>query len=355
MENGPTLFIPGPVEVEASVLAAQEHRMENHRGKAFKEVLACLHGNLQGIFQTKQRVFLLSSSGTGANEAALANIIGPDDRVLCVSNGEFGQRLCEQSKLYSQNVEVLDFGWGAGAHADKVAERIDSFKPDIVTVVQNDTSTGVQNPVKEISFAAKAAGALVVVDSVSSLGGADLRFDEWGIGACASAAQKCIGGTPGLSFLAVSDEAWEKIAARKSIPTFYFNLPRYERFWTTVAETPFTPAISPAFALDVALQELHAEGLESSFARHAKAADSVRKVVAELGYELFAEEGYRSNTLTAFWAEGAQAKKQALLQAGFEIGAGFKDYKDKLLRIGHMGRFDELRLQELLEALGKIS
>jgi aspartate aminotransferase-like enzyme len=216
-------------------------------------------------------------------------------------------------------------------------------------MVHNDTSTGVQNPVKQVCTLAGEAGALTFVDSVSGLGGAELEFDSWGVDVCAGASQKCIGGTPGVSFVAVSERALKKIQARSLIPSIYFDLRKYEQFGQTNHQTPYTPAESIYNGLDVSLQDYLVKGRAFHWARHKRAANMVRKALVKKGFGLFAQKGFESSTLTTFVTQDAPALKQTLLQKGFEIGVGMGEYRQTVGRIGHMGSFSMPLLRRLLE------
>lgn len=354
-KKSPSLFIPGPVEVLDEILKVQTKQMINHRGKEFSKILHSITENLSKLFvtdlqQQNSKIFTLSSSGTGAVEAAFVNLVENKDRVLCIDNGWFGARLTSCAGFYSNNVKTIVVPWGKVADLQVISKEIEEFKPTILAIVHNDTSTGVCNPIEQICSLAKEHEVLTLVDSVSGLGGSELEFDKYAIDVCASSSQKCVGSTPGVSYLAVSSNAWKKISQRNIIPSFYFDLKKYDKFLTN-NQTPFTPNESAYFALEKALELYFQLGLSNNLARHKQAARLVDKKLEKKGYLLFAQEGFRSNTLTTFKTNKAQELQKDLLQRGYEISLGMADYSQTVCRIGHMGNFSEDKLAELLDVI----
>ncbi len=351
----PKLFIPGPVQVNSLVLQQQTKQMVNHRGPYFSRIISSISSNLAKLYLTnpekaKSKIFTLSSSGTGAVEAAFVNLVEKNDRVLCIDNGWFGARLTVCAQNYCDNVKTLNIPWGKAPSLEQINQEIVDFKPTIISVVHNDTSTGVCNPLKEICALANENNSLIIVDSVSGLGGSPLNFDSLGIDICASSSQKCVGSTPGVSYLAVSEDAWQKINKRQRIPSMYFDLKKYEKFLSD-GQTPYTPNISAYFALEQALQIYFDTGLEKNIEKHAKAAKLCQTKLTEKGYSLFAQENYRSNTLTTFKAENAVEIKEKLLASGFEISLGMAEFSKSVCRIGHMGEISFESLESVLDLL----
>ncbi|MFQ5406509.1 MAG: pyridoxal-phosphate-dependent aminotransferase family protein, partial [Candidatus Micrarchaeia archaeon] len=308
------------------------------------------HEKLKQIYKTNQNVFILTSSGTGAVECGLLNVVDRDDKVLVVENGDFGSRLFKQASLYSDNVEVLKFEYGKGAVPEQVKAEIDKFKPDVFAIVHNDTSTALENKVRDVSSYASDAGALIFVDSVSGLAGTQMDFDGWKIDVCASGAQKCIGGPAGLSFVAASDKALEK-ARRIPQKSHYFNFGKFAKN-VEKSQTPNTPAVYSFYSLQVALSEVLAEGLDARIARHKQLSGFVQKSLENLGFELFTEEGYRSQTVTAFKHDKIEDIRKALsVDCGFFIAGGQADLKGKIGRVANMANITQEDLQVLMEAL----
>ncbi len=344
-------LIPGPVELSDAARLAQAKLMVGHRSGGFREIFTDCKDKLKKIYKTEQNVFILTSSGTGAVECGLLNLVDRGDKVLAIDNGDFGKRAGEQAKLYSDKVEVISIPYGKGAHVEEVRAKIDEFKPDVVAVVHNDTSTAIENPVRAICAYAYESGAMTFVDSVSGLGGSELNFDAWKIDVCASAGQKCIGAPAGIAFVAASTRALEKA---KKIPkkSIYFSFEKFAKS-ADKGETPNTPTISGFYALQVALGEVLAEGLDARIARHKAASVFVQKSLEWLGFELFAEDGYRSSTVTAFKCDKAEELRKVLSgDYGFNIAGGQADLKGKIARISNMANITQKDLASLMEALG---
>ena len=344
-------YIPGPVELSPRVMQAGGRQIIGHRSEEFKTLFADSVSKAQQIFLTKQPIFLMSCSGTGAIDACLQNLISPTDKVLAFENGDFGRRWGEACKIYSPNTIHHKTDWTKGIHADAAKALIEEHSPNWVVLVHNDTSVAGMNPVKEIAAAAKAAGAGIIVDSVSGLAGEELRFDDWELDACVSSGQKCIGAPSGLSLVALSANAMEVV--RKNPPrSWYFDFKKYEKS-AAKNETPSTPALPGFFQLNAALSEVVEEGVEARWRRHHALAEFTRKNVEDLGYSLFMEEGYQSETVTAFNSAKVPETRKALKAAGFVVARGMGDYQEKIMRIAHMANITTQGLSELFDALAK--
>ncbi len=343
-------FIPGPVELSEAARLAQARMIIGHRSQGFRDIYKDCAAKLKKVYKTEQNAFILTCSGTGAIECGVLNIVDRGDKVLAIDNGDFGRRLGDQAKLYTDKVEVMAIPYGKGAHLEEVKAKIDGFKPDVVAVVHNDTSTSVENPVRGICAYAHEAGAMTFVDSVSGLAGADLSFDAWKIDVCASAAQKCIGGPAGIGFVAASARAMEKA---KKIPakSTYFSLPKFAKS-AEKGETPNTPNISGIFAIQAALDEVIKEGLDARVQRHKDLSNFVQKSLEGMGFELFTEAGYRSSTVTGFKSDKSEEIRKVLSsEYGFNIAGGQADLKGKIARIGNMANATKKDLAPLMEAL----
>lgn len=345
-----TLFIPGPVDLLGSIKQAQAADMINHRGAEFRALYGTITEKAKKVFKTNGDVFLITASGTGGIEAALASMLAKNDKMLCVENGVFGKRFGDAAGIYCDGVEPLKFEYGKGADVERVKAAIDGSNATLFGMVYNDTVPGVGNRVEPIVRHAKKKGMLVIIDAVSALAGFPFEMDAWGVDVCITASQKCIAAPPGIALIAASAAATEKIG-KNDVRSYYFDLRRYAKY-AHEAETPFTPAVSTLFALDVALDVLFAEGLERRIARHAQAGAYVRGELARLGLELFVERGYESNTLTAFKTGDADRIKNELKQKyDYDIAGGYAELKGKMLRIAHLGNFEMKRLESLIAAL----
>ncbi|MDP2717484.1 MAG: aminotransferase class V-fold PLP-dependent enzyme, partial [Candidatus Micrarchaeota archaeon] len=287
---------------------------------------------------------------TLANEAAVANLLA-GKRTLCLVNGEFGKRIGEACQIYNPDrTKILNIPDGQGINAERVRAELEAFSPEWVTIVHNETATGVTNDIQGVAALCHEKGAKILVDAVSSLGGIDVRMDAWGIDACTSASQKSLAAPPGLGFVAVSPAAMDEIAAKTFVHTFGLDLRRYKKFYDK-NETPYTPSLPTFYGLLVALRELEADGLENRFAAHAKAAAIARKTVLDAGFALFAEEGFQSDTITAFLTDQAVEIKKAVQAQGVEIAGGQGQWKGKMLRIATIGSEECENIQLCADAL----
>ncbi|MEW6403845.1 MAG: aminotransferase class V-fold PLP-dependent enzyme, partial [Chloroflexota bacterium] len=271
----PRMFVPGPVDVADEVLQAQAQAMLPHRSKEFEAIYRNAAEKSQKLFYTQCRVFLMASSGTGLQEAGIRNFVGK--KVLSCVNGAFADRWYEVAVYNGKDAEELAFEWDQPVDPDRVADAVKKGRHEAVTVVHNETSTGLQNPVREIAEAVHrvAPETLILVDAVSSLGGAKIEMDAWGLDMVLTSSQKCLALPPGLALGAVSDRAMHK-AEKVENRGWYFDLVRMEKH-RLKDSSPATPAMSLIFALDHQLDRIAKEGLENRFARHSAMAKRVQE------------------------------------------------------------------------------
>ncbi|MCS7261444.1 MAG: alanine--glyoxylate aminotransferase family protein, partial [Anaerolineae bacterium] len=289
------IFIPGPVDVRPEILAAQTRPMIGHRSPEYAELQGRIIPRLRPIFGTAGRVFVVTASGSGLQEAAVRNCVR--ERCLSLVNGAFSQRWYEMVLANGKQGDALEVPPGRAVHPEQVDEKLRSGRYDAVTVVYNETSTGVFNPVPEIAAVVRRyPDVLLLVDAVSCAGGVEIKADEWGLDVCLTSSQKALALPPGLALCSVSDRAMERA---KSIPHrgWYFDFLQYEKY-AAKNHTPATPAISLMYALDAQLDAIAAEGWQNRFARHQQLMNLVHEWVREAGFDFFAEEGYRSPTVT---------------------------------------------------------
>jgi aspartate aminotransferase-like enzyme len=350
------LRIPGPTPCPDDVLQAMSRQMINHRGPEFKEMLERITGSLQRLFETKNDVLTLTSAGTGAIESAVVNVLSPADRVLCVSIGVFGDRFADIAKTYGADVQKLSFDQGTAADPEQVAAalRADaSFKA--VTVTHNETSTGVTNDLGAIAKAIRGVrpDILILVDAISSLGSVPLPIDAWDLDVVFTGSQKGWMVPPGMSMVAVSSRAWSATESAK-IPRYYFDYKKAKSYLEK-GETPWTPAVSVYFAMDVALKKLEAEGLRAIHERHARLGQFTRDGVKALGLKLLADERVASNTVTAVvvpdGVEGPALNKMMRTEYNTVLAGGQGSLTGKIFRIGHLGLVTQEDLQACLDAL----
>jgi aspartate aminotransferase-like enzyme len=289
------LFIPGPVEVSEKTWAAFSRPMIGHRGEDFKNLYRSIHPGLQRLFGTKQPVFLSTTSAWGVMEASIRNLVNRG--VLCCMCGAFSDKWLDVARRCGKNAEPLQVDWGKHIDPKDIDRQLSTGKFDTVTLVHNETSTGVMNPLEEIcGVVAKCPDVALVVDTVSSFSGVKIDMDALGIDVMLTGAQKALALPPGFSLFSVSEKA---CARAEKIPNrgFYFD---FLQFREEQAEwmTPSTPSIGHIHALESKVEEIFDEGLEKRFARHALTNALVHDWVRHAGFEFFAEEGFRSKTLT---------------------------------------------------------
>jgi aspartate aminotransferase-like enzyme len=264
----PNLRIPGPTSLPPSVREAGGRQMINHRGPEFKALLGRLQAGMKPYFGTTSDIAILSCAGTGGLEAAIVNTLSPGDHVLAVSIGAFGDRFAKIAEAYGATVDRVAAEWGWAAAPDEVRERLGAGDYAAVLLTHNETSTGVMNPIGDIAAAIHAAApeALILVDTVSSLGAVPFEMDAWGIDVVATASQKAWMAAPGLAMVAASPRAWAAMETAK-MPRFYLDL-RKHRDAMVDGETPWTPAIAVAFQVDDGIRLMDEEGMVGVFGRH---------------------------------------------------------------------------------------
>jgi aspartate aminotransferase-like enzyme len=346
------LFTPGPVEVSPKTLAAFARPMIGHRGEDFKRLYQSIHPGLQKFFGTKQPVFLSTSSAWGVMEASIRNLV--ERGVLNCMCGAFSDKWFDVAKRCGKNAEPLQVDWGKHIDHKAIDRQLATGKFDTVTLIHNETSTGVMNPLGEICcLLAKYPDVALIVDTVSSFGGVKIEVDALGIDVMLTGAQKALALPPGFSLFSVSEKAF---ARAKQIPNrgFYFDFLEFKKQqgeWMT----PSTPSIGHIHALQSKLDEIFEEGLEARFARHARTNALVHDWVRRTGFDFFAEEGFRSKTLTCVknnrdidvlkLARDLREKHQLV------IDPGYGKLKGQTFRLSNMGDETEETVSHLLACL----
>ena len=344
---------PGPTPVPPEVLAAGAEPVLHHRGPDFRAVmLRCLE-RLGLVLQTENDVLLFTASGSGAFESAVVNLLSPGERVLAVSAGEFGERWARIAAAYGADVQDLRYAWGETPRAEDVRARVEESGAEVVFLVHSETSTGVVADVQSLAQAAREAGAIAVVDAVSSLGAVPLETDAWELDVVVSGSQKALMTPPGLSLASVSPAAWER-CARTTTPRFYFDWEKLRASLET-GTTPFTPAVSLVASLDVALGLLLEEGLDAAFARHAALGRACREGAKAMGLELFSPDEERSAVVTAILTpEGVDARELVLAlrdRFGITVAGAHGELGSRMFRIGHIGYYDVFDITTALAAV----
>jgi alanine-glyoxylate transaminase/serine-glyoxylate transaminase/serine-pyruvate transaminase len=336
-------MIPGPVELDGEVLREMSRPLVAHYGaewvRDYKETI----GLLQRIFQTGGDLFPIPGSGSAGLDAAIGSLIGDGSKATILSNGFFGQRLVAIAHAYSPHVQVIEGALDRAIPPERLEEALHDPDVKVVAAVHCETSTGVLNPIRDYGELCRRHGAILVVDAISSLGGTELRFDEWNLGICVSAAQKGLEASPGAALVAVSPAAWEQISGSSS-PGWYLNLRTWREFaesWADWHPYPVTLPISLLFALKKSLENILEEGLEERFARHERMAFLLRQGLENLGFQLFVPEGHRSSTVTAVLSSSVISAEKVIhflkQERGIQIGSGIDELRGKIFRIGHMG------------------
>jgi len=353
------LMIPGPTPLPEAVREVLSRPAIGHRSAEFKEVLKRVFPNLRWIFQCKNQVFLYTASGTGAMEAALCNTVNPGERILVLINGVFSQRWAEIAKTLGITVESLDVQPGEAHTPELLREYLQANQSahyKAIMLTHSETSTGVLNPIRELTAVCREShpDALIIADTITSLGAADFNLDEWDVDIAVSGSQKGFMLPPGLSFLALSDRAWQAHQQCKH-PGYYFNFTRYQKSQLENT-TPYTPATPQISALDVALQLMTEEGLENIVQRHSQLRDMTRAGLKAMGLTLFvAQDQFASPSVTSFLPpEGTTVdtvRANLKKRFGIVIADGQKELKGRIMRIGHLGHVSQRDVLTTLSAL----
>ncbi|SHM26561.1 aspartate aminotransferase [Caldanaerovirga acetigignens] len=353
------LRIPGPTEVPEQVLRAMQAPMINHRGEEFTSLFKKVSEEIKEVFQTKNDVLVFPSAGTGAMEAAIANLFSPGDLIVSFSCGVFGDRFADIAEAFGARVERIKVEWGRPVTYEIVRERISKdTKKEIkgVLFTHNETSTGVLNDIKSLREAVGDHPALVIVDAISSLGAVELNTDEWQIDVVVAGSQKALMIPPGLGLVSVSERAWKAVEDSK-MPKYYWNFKNAKKSLEK-GETPYTPAVSLVYALEESLKQIFDEGLENIIMRHKLLAKALREGLKNLGFRLFAQDSWASPTVTAVDISDFQGKinfsKALKNRFNITVAGGQEKLKGKIIRIGHVGYVDELDIINVLSAIEMI-
>ncbi|MCM8778679.1 MAG: alanine--glyoxylate aminotransferase family protein [Candidatus Omnitrophica bacterium] len=333
------LLTPGPTPIPPEVALAMAKPIIHHRTSEYRAIFEEVIKGLKYVFQTENDCFVFASSGTGAMEAAVVNLLSPKDKVITVQGGKFGERWTEICQSYGIEPSVIDVPWGEAVEPERIAEILEKdLRIKAVFTTLCETSTGVVNDVKKIAQITSKHKAVLVVDAISALASIELRTDAWGIDVVVAGSQKGLMLPPGISFLSISPKAWALVNEAKC-PRYYFDLREAKRSLDKM-DTPFTPAVTLVIGLREALQMIQKEGLENIWKRHALMAEATRKAVLALGLELFAPHA-PSDAVTAVKVpsglDGENLVKLLRQKYGVSIAGGQAELKGKIFRIAHMG------------------
>jgi aspartate aminotransferase-like enzyme len=350
------LMIPGPTNVNPSVLTALGTPTKSHVSPWFVEVFRETLDNLKKVFMTQGETFVLAGSGTLAMEVAVANLVEPGDKVLSLVSGMFGQRFVEIARYHKAVPVVKEVPLGKAVTPTVVKETLEKDEYKVVTVVHVDTSAGVANPIKDIGEAVrKSSEAFYVVDTVCSLGGMEVRVDDWNIDFCVAGSQKCIATPPGLALIAVNKRTLDFLEARKNPANFYYG---DLNNWLPIMRDPTkyfaTPPVNMVYALHQALRLVLEEGLENRFKRHHVLAEALRTAIYELNLQLVADRRHAADTVTAvYYPREVEDKvfRRIMAERGVVIAGGLGPLAGKIFRIGHMGN---VNANDILVTIGAV-
>jgi aspartate aminotransferase-like enzyme len=350
----PQLRIPGPTPLPERVVRSMNRPMIDHRGPEFAAILAEITAGAKRVFKTRNDLLLLTSSGTGGLESAVANLVSPGDQVVVALCGNFGERFAALAAAYGAEVVRLEFEWGQPVDPDDLGVVLQRHpRAHVVLLTHNETSTGLTNPLRELARVARNVERLVVVDGVSSISSIEIETDAWGVDVAVSGSQKGWMAPPGFALVSVSERAWAQQAKARS-PRFYFDW-KEAKTWAEKGMTPFTPAVPVAFALQEGLRMLEEEGLDNVYERHARLARATQAGLVALGFQLYAREGFRSNTVTSAVPPAGldvnALRKLLDTKHGVVIAGGQGKMAGKMVRVGHLGAVAEGDVVQVIWAI----
>jgi len=361
MMEKPKLFTVGPVYVNENVRKEMSRQMFSHRSNTYRELHSSLVQKLKRLMKTNNEILIFTSSSSGIMEACARNLVQPHEKVLCLSCGAFGERFGEIFKLNGKEVKILNKEWGKANLPDEVAQALSEDNYAVVTLIHNETSTGLMNPLKEISDVVKKHDTLFVVDSVSSMGGANVDVDDYGIDVCFFGGQKCLATPPSIAIASVSEKALNKAKDVKN-KGFYLNFEILKKS-NDKNETPVTPPIPQMFAMSKSIDLIFEEGYENVIERHKNISKFVRDRVKDMGFEIFPDENFASQTLTCVDFENfkktynkfdVKIMKEEMKKRGFILADGYGKIKEKTFRIGNMGNVMMDDVTEMTDALEEV-
>ena len=348
------LFSPGPTMLPPEVLLKMAGPIMHHREPEFEKIFSEIREGLKYLFQTKNEVMIFTSSGTGAMEGSVSNLLSKGDKAIVVRGGKFGERWGEICKAYGIEFIPIDVEWGQAVDVKRIAEILESDPLIRAVYTQaSETSTGVRHPIREIAEVVKRyENTLVVVDAITGIGVFSIPMDEWGVDVVISGSQKAMMLPPGLAFAALSDKAW-KFVERSNLPKYYFDFKK-ELKSSKKNQSAYTPAISLFVGLRESLRMIRQEGLEAVFRRHEKLAEATRAAVRALGLQLYAPDS-PSNALTAVkipeGIDGEKLKELFFEKYGITVAEGQDRAKGKIIRIAHLGYYERLDMVMVISAL----
>jgi aspartate aminotransferase-like enzyme len=348
------LFTPGPVPVPEEILLEMARPIIHHRTTEFEKLFAEVREGLKYIFQTKEEVFVLASSGTGAMEGAVSNTLSRGDKAIVVNGGKFGERWGKICQAFGVDVHEIKVEWGEAIDPQQIKDALGKDRSIRAVLMQaSETSTGVMHPTKEIAEITRQRDDVVlIVDGITAVGVFPLPFDEWGIDVLVAGSQKAFMLPPGLAFAAMSEKAW-KFREKSNLPKFYFDFKRYLKD-AKDNTVPWTPAVTLVIGLAAVLRNLKNEGLEKVYMRHARLAQGTREGIKAMGLGLYAKHS-PSTALTAAVAptdiNAGKIISGLRDRFGMTVAGGQDQAKGKIFRISHMGFIDRADIIAVISAI----
>ena len=354
-----SLMIPGPTPVPEKVLQALGKHPIGHRSKEFQDLVEITTNNLKWLHQTENDVLTITGSGTAAMEAGIINTLSKGNKVICGENGKFGERWVKVAKEFGLEVIEVKAPWGSPLNPEDFKNLLEEDKDKEIKAViltHSETSTGVINDLKTISsYIRKHKKALSIIDCVTSLGACNVPVDEWELDIVASGSQKGYMIPPGLSFISMSEKAWQA-SETSNLPKFYLNLKSYKKSLLSNSN-PYTPAVNLIFALDESLKMMRDEGLKNIFSRHNKHKLAMSNAMKALNLKLFSEEEYLSPSVTAVETGDIDAedfRKEIKNKFDILLAGGQDHLKGKIFRVGHLGYINDRDIISVIAAISQL-
>jgi aspartate aminotransferase-like enzyme len=354
----PNIRITGPTPLPPPVIAACGLQMVSHRSQSFRERIHSVLARLQRLFETTVLPMLFTTSGTGGMEAAVVNTIEPGERILAIRAGFFGDRFAEIARSFGGEVTDWLIPWGQAIDPDELRKKLRAHtRFAAVLLTHNESSTGVLNPLEDLANVIRSeSDALILVDGVSSVGATPVRLDEWGLDVIVTASQKALMSPPGLAIIAASARSLKR-AARCRTRRYFLD---FERMQTALQEgtTTYTPAIPAIYGLDAALALIEEEGLPSVFERHLRLSILCREGLREAGLECFVESHFASPSITAvllpLGRSASEVRRQLEVEHDVLLSQGRAEWKERMLRVGHMGFVNDQEIKHLVAAVKQV-
>ena len=348
------LLTPGPTNIPENLLGVLGTDIVHHRKVDFHNVMKELNENLKKIFKTRENVYVLTSSGTGAMEAAVVNYFSKGEKVLVINTGYFGDRFRKIAGIYGLEPINLEYEFGESYKLEDVKKAL-AENPDIkgIFMTHSETSTGVLNNVAAVGELTKDTDILLVVDTISGLVANEFDFDGWNIDVAVAGSQKAFLIPPGLAFIAMSQKA-RKAVEKSDIPKYYFDIKQAEKAFESKSETPYTPAIGLIIAANVSCRIIVEKGVENIVREKYELRKYIEQKLSELDFKILVkDEENRSNTLISVVKDGIKIKNviRSLEERGYTVTGGKGDFEDSLMRVGILGEFSKEDIDEFLAVL----